>query len=42
MSSKKKTCIICKNVTDAELFEVSLLGGGTVLRFERDIWSMAK
>ena len=31
-----------KNVLSAQMLEVSLLGVGTVLRLERDAWSMVK
>ena len=31
-----------KNVMSAHMLEVSLLGVGTVLRLERDAWSMVK
>ena len=31
-----------KSVMSAEMLEVSLVGVGTVLRLERDTWSMAK
>ena len=31
-----------RNVMSTELLEVSLLGVGTVLRLERDAWSMVK
>ena len=31
-----------KNVVSAQMLEVSLLGVGTVLRLERDAWSMVK
>ena len=33
---------IWKNVMSAQMLEVSLLGVGTVLRLERDAWSMVK
>ena len=35
-------CNIWNNVMNAQLLEVSLLGVGTVLRLERDAWSMVK
>ena len=31
-----------KNVMSAPMWEVSLLGVGTVVRLERDAWSMVK
>ena len=31
-----------KNVMSAQMLELSLLGVGTVLRLERDAWSMVK
>ena len=31
-----------KNVMSAQILEVPLLGVGTVLRLERDAWSMVK
>ena len=31
-----------KNVMSAQMLEVSLLGVGTMLRLERDAWSMVK
>ena len=36
--------VICygENVLSAQMLEVSLLGVGTVLRFERDAWVMVK
>ena len=41
--SKKFLCnIYGKNVMSARMLEVSLLGVGTVLRLERDAWSMVK
>ena len=35
-------CNMWKNVMSAQVLEVSLLGVGTVLRLERDMWSMVK
>ena len=40
--SKNFICNIWKKVMSAQMFEVSLLGVGTVLRLERDAWSMVK
>ena len=41
---KKSSCVIHgqKNVMSAQMLEVSLLGVGTVLRLDRDAWSMVK
>ena len=41
-TSKKIYVIHENNVMSAQLLEVSLLGVGTVLRLERDAWSMVK
>ena len=40
--SKEFPCNIWKNVMSAQMLEVSLLGVGTMLRLERDAWSMLK
>ena len=40
--SKKFLCNIWKNVVSAQVLEVTLLEVGTVLRLERDAWSMVK
>ena len=41
-----KHCSLCvkyeRSVMSAQMWEVSLLGVGTVLRLERDAWSMGK
>ena len=38
---KQKVSVTCgKNVMSAQMLEVSLSGVGTVLRLERDTWSM--
>ena len=40
---QKQLYVTCgKYVTSAKILEVSLLGVGTVLRLERDAWSMVK
>ena len=40
---KQKVSVTCgKNVMSAQMLEVSLSGVGTVLRLERDTWSMVK
>ena len=39
---RKLLCNIWKNVMSAQMLEVSLLGLGTVLRLERDAWSMVR
>ena len=35
-------CNMWKNVMSAQVLEVSLLGVGTVLRLDKDAWSMGK
>ena len=40
--SKKFPCNTWENVMSAQTLEVSLLGVGTVLRLERDAWSIVK
>ena len=40
--AKKNVAVYGKNVMNAQMLEVSLLGLGTVLRLERDAWSMVK
>ena len=40
--SKPFSCNIWKIVMSAQMLKVSLLGVGTVLRLERDAWSMVK
>ena len=40
--SKTFLCSVWENVMNAEMLEVSLLRVGTVLRLERDAWSMVK
>ena len=40
--SKKFPCNTWENVMSAQTLEVSLLGVGTVLRLERNAWSMVK
>ena len=43
VSKTKSNCVIYgKNVMSAQLSEMSLLGVGTVVRLERDAWSMVK
>ena len=39
--SKRFLCNIYKNVVSTQMLEVLLLGVRTVLRLERDSWSMA-
>ena len=38
----KQNYVIYGSVMSAQLLEVSLLGVGTVLRLERDAWSLVK
>ena len=40
--SERFYVIYQQNVLSAQMLEVSLLGVGTVLRLERDAWSMVK
>ena len=42
-SRARGSCVMYgRNVMSTSLLEVSLLGVGTVLRLERDAWSMVK
>ena len=40
VKQKKDDVIYGQNVRSAKILEMSLLGVGTVLRLERDAWSM--